>query len=229
MNELYGYKEKDVIGLIGYMKDKKCAKNIIFRGYAELSGKSVGTIRNLYYQIVKLSNSSAEFCNKYLGGKPLSSNKIEFFDCAEEREIIKKILLLKAEGYSVRKAINQITSGDSKLALRYQNKYRDISKNNPALLSSVVKELKAQNPSINLCVTEKVESNSIGLSRLKTEINFLYERLFSNILNESRALKRRNQELELENARLTELSIKGIKGATALDYFKDIDGNGAVN
>ncbi len=228
MNELYGYKEKDVLGLIEYMKNKKGAKNLMFRGYAEISGKSVGTIRNLYYQIVKLSNVSEEFCKKYLGDKPLTSNKIEFFDKREEREILKKILLLKAEGYSVRNAINQITNGNPKLSLRYQNKYRGVMKNDRELVLSVAHELKSEHPNMSFSLSAPKKTSDLALNRLKTEINFLYERLFLGIQSENHALKKKNQELICELEKLTKKSIIN-KQKNALDYFKGEDENGAVN
>ena len=190
MDKLYGYREEDVIGLINFLKTKKGTLKNAFLGYAKISGKTQGTIRNLYYQIVKLSNEDKTFCDKYLNGKPLSSNRIEFFCEAEEKEMLKKIFILKGEGYSVRSAINKITNGEQKLALRYQNKYRDVIKNRKELVSAIIDEIKRDNPSFNLDLKLGCENKKEypDLSRLKTEINVLYERLFLGIKRENEIL-----------------------------------------
>ena len=124
MENLYGYKEKDVLGLINALKNHKGTLSLAFKSYAKTCGKSVGTIRNLYYKLVKTSKLNKEFCDKYLNGKPINSNQIVFFKGDEDKKMIKDVLLLKSEGYSVRRAIFNLTKGDEKLALRYQNKFR---------------------------------------------------------------------------------------------------------
>ena len=231
MEKLYGYKEEDVIGLIKHIKESKGSLKKAFKGYAERKGKSVGTIRNLYYAIVKLSNTDEEFCKKYLSGTPLTSNQIEFFTKEEEKSVLKEIFLLKAEGYSVRNAINKITHGNQKLSLRYQNKYRDLMKNKKGLALSVIEEIKKEDPSFDLALDDKtsVGAENIELSRLKTEINFLYERLFLGIKKENVLLKRKNKELTAQNQRLLENSIKSSVKKSVLDFFKSNDDKGAIN
>ncbi len=222
MENLYGYKEKDVLGLINALKNHKGTLSLAFKSYAKTCGKSVGTIRNLYYKLVKTSKSNKEFCDKYLNGKPLSSNQIIFFQGDEDRNLIKEILLLKCEGYSIRHAISNLTNGDEKLALRYQNKFRSVKKDNPKLYNSVIEEIRREKPSVNLTLIEdKLPTEyDFKLKRLKDEINFLYDSLIKSVKKENQILKQKNRSLMLENARLLDKNVQKGSKNTALEYFK---------
>ena len=222
MENLYGYKEKDVLGLINALKNHKGTLSLAFKSYAKTCGKSVGTIRNLYYKLVKTSKSNKEFCDKYLNGKPINSNQIVFFKGDEDKKMIKDVLLLKSEGYSVRRAIFNLTKGDEKLALRYQNKFRSVKKDNPKLYNSVIEEIKREKPSVNLSLIEdKLPTEyDFKLKRLKEEINFLYDSLIKSVKKENQILRQKNRSLMLENARLLDKNIQKTTKNTALEYFK---------
>lgn len=222
MENLYGYKEKDVLGLISALKNHKGTLSLAFKSYAKTCGKSVGTIRNLYYKLVKTSKSNKEFCDKYLNGKPINSNQIVFFKGDEDKKMIKDVLLLKSEGYSVRRAIFNLTKGDEKLALRYQNKFRSVKKDNPKLYNSVIEEIKREKPSVNLTLIEDKSPTEYDfkLKRLKEEINFLYDSLIKSVKKENQILRQKNRSLMLENARLLDKSIQKTTKNTALEYFK---------
>ena len=54
MEGIYGYKEKDVIGLAKFIDERKGQSlSKTFESYAVISGKAKGTVRNLYYGILK--------------------------------------------------------------------------------------------------------------------------------------------------------------------------------
>jgi hypothetical protein len=67
MEKIYGYKEKDVIGLAEFLK-KKGTLNLseTFVEYGRENGKAKGTVRNLYYALAKRSNFDKEFCQNTL-------------------------------------------------------------------------------------------------------------------------------------------------------------------
>ena len=142
MEKMYGYKEKDVVGLAQFLCGRENQPlSRTFEEYASVSKKAKGTVRNLYYALAKLSQTDKQFCDKYLSGKSLTVNKIvEFSDC-EERQLIKKILLAKSKGLSVRSEIMRLSGGDGKIALRLQNKYRNAVKNKPELIEKVKNDL----------------------------------------------------------------------------------------
>lgn len=223
MEKLYGYKEKDVLGLCEYLKNKKGTLVNVFKKYAKDNNKSVGTVRNLYYALVKISNEDANFCKTYLGGKPFFASKMEFFNDAEEKELVKKILLLKSEGYSVRSAINFLANGDTKLALRYQNKYRGIICNKKEKVMDAIKELKSENPNFSVSVFDnktykKGVVNDFYVSRIKKEINALYDRLNAQVKQENEELKSKIKVLEMENLRLREENLEKISGGKVKEY-----------
>lgn len=230
MEKLYGYKEKDVLGLYEYLKNKKGTLVNVFKSYAKDTGKSVGTVRNLYYALVKVSKEDSNFCDKYLGGVPLVTGEMVFFDEDEEKMLVKKILRLKNEGYSVRSAINEISNGDPKLALRYQNKYRGLIKNKKEKVREIIDELKRENPNFSVDLTFNVKKpkenfNEFYLTKIKKEINSLYDRLFSSIKLENEELKNKIKILELENLRLKSKNLEN----TYCPKIKDFSGFNAKN
>ena len=94
MEKMYGFKEKDVIGLAELIKNRgEKTLTEVFNEYSLINGKAKGTVRNLYYALAKKSATDKEFCQKYLDGKPLEVSQIVQFDGEQERDLIRKILL----------------------------------------------------------------------------------------------------------------------------------------
>ena len=222
MEKIYGYKEKDVVGLAEFLKERgNQSLTKVFQSYGEKFGKAKGPVRNLYYALAKRSQADEEFCNKYLGGKPLSVGKIiEFNDC-EERALIKTVLKEKARGKSVRSAIMGITSGDAKTSLRYQNKYRNALKNKPELITEVIEELKSegvivQNPSKGDAKNFLSEEN---FNKLKGEINNLVAKIALKEKKDNEYLKEKILILEKENLRLRR-ALYGEGNFPAVNFFR---------
>lgn len=233
MEKIYGYREKDIIGLAEFLKGKGNASlSETFERYGVLNGKAKGTVRNLYYALAKKSNEDQEFCQKYLGGKPLSVGKIIEFDGAEEKELIKKILIAKNEGRSVRSAIMELSDGDGKTALRYQNKFRNAIKNKPELIEAVIGEMKKEGKEVLLsqqkvCAEEII--SEVQFRRLKSEINGMVSRISSKIRKENEYLKERVGVLERENIRLLSLLYGGEQPTDARKFFKTRSGKEYIN
>ncbi|MBO7149350.1 MAG: hypothetical protein J6V71_00495 [Clostridia bacterium] len=223
MEKIYGYKEKDVIGLAEFLKDRGAESlSSIFTKYALINGKAKGTVRNLYYAVAKRSNVDKEFCDKYLGGKPLAINDIAEFDADEEKKLVKQILIERQNGKSVRSVIMRLSNGDAKLALRYQNKFRNLLKNKPELIAEIVGEIKSEGKGESLIDIEKPNKSPITeqqFNRLKVEIDALIGRISSSLKKENQYLKERIAILETENLRLTAL-LYGREKPTAKRYFK---------
>ena len=223
MKEMYGYKEKDVIGLAQALRARGNASlSKVFATYGEMNGKAKGTVRNLYYALAKVSRTDKEFCDKYLDGKPLSVGKIvEFREC-EEKALIKKILLAQWEGRSVRGSIMELTDGDAKKALRYQNKFRNAIKHKPELIDEIVKELRAEGKDVTVNKTEKVSDmiSSAQFEKLKGEINGLVSRIALKTKKENEFLKERIAVLEKENLKLYNLLYGSATPENALKYFR---------
>lgn len=215
MEKLYGYKQVDVINLIK-MVDNRGEKSlsVIFREFALKYGKSAGTVRNLYYAMAKKSTISDEF-RELLGGKSLTVSSPKGFSSCDEKELIKNILLLTSQGVSVRSAVLKLASGDAKLSLRYQNKYRSIKRTKPELIAQTLKELNLQ---------EKNHENipqipEFLIAKLKKEINGLVDSVSLTIKKENAYLKKRILYLETENCKLSSLLKSRVAKNQVQDYF----------
>ena len=224
MEKIYGYKKEDLIGLARLLVEKNNAPlKEIFREYSISSGKAVGTVRNLYYALAKLSALDKEFCDKYLNGTIVKVEKAEMFDDKSEEKLVFDILSLKNQGCSIRKAVHRLANGDSKIALRFQNKFRNICRIKPSVLESISKKLGVQND-------EKVESKKNSIidgekisefltTKLKREINGLVKRISDKVESENQYLKRRIAFLEMENLRLSSMLFGNNKSQETIKYF----------
>ena len=102
----------------------------VFQKVAQLTGRKPNSVRNYYYARMKLEGKH--------------SPAFELFSQEEIRSMLVQILSSQAKGISVRACTLQMGNGDNKAMLRYQNKYRSVVKNNPALVREVIASMKAQ-------------------------------------------------------------------------------------
>ncbi len=233
MSKIYGYREKDVLELAQFLlKEKEGQLSEKFQRFAINSGKAKGTVRNLYYALAKMSQSDQEFCDKYLGGKAVEVEKIVSFSEVEERKLIKDILTLTSRGVSVRKAIKELSEGQEKVALRYQNKYRNAISKKPELIKEIKEQLKEE----GVIFKEKDAKNErfIKISdeqfeKLKKEIDGLVGRIQLKERKENEYLRQKIAVLEKENLRLANLLYRGDRKVEVLDFFRAGDGKGHVH
>lgn len=200
--KIYGYKNEDVTGLINYLKGKEnFPLTKVFSEYAKITKKSKGTIRNLYYALAKRSNEDEEFRNKMLGGVALKVSVLEKFSPKSEEELVSKIVIEKAKGRSVRSIINEMSGGNEALALRYQNKYRNIAIKNPEYIDRVAKTqgLNTSEDKMDISISD------FSFKRLKKEIDGLIKRISMETTKENVALKKRVRYLEIQNGELKRL------------------------
>ncbi len=220
MEKIYGYKREEVINLCEMIKSNpNYSPSKIFTEYSIISGKSKGTIRNMYYALAKLSNNDVEFCNTFLDGKPLEIGKIEGFSSGEDIGLVKKIVELKHKGFSVRKAVLRLADGNDKLALRYMNKYRSTIKAKPQIIDQVVNELGLKDESSKPSTSPMQNIISeVQFKRLKNEINNLVNKISDKVRKENEYLKQRVCVLELQNLKLNNM-VYGDKSNSALKFF----------
>ena len=224
MEKIYGYKTDDVKLLAEFLKTR--GNGSLTKAFSEFGakfGKAKGTVRNLYYALAKKSVEDNEFCQKYLDGEPIKVSKIVEFNEKEERELIRKVLLDKASGKSVRSSIMDIANGNAKVALRYQNKYRNALKNKPELFNSVVKELSDSGYNVSdldgFNAPYKHCQNDAQINKLKQEIDGLVGKIALNFQKENKALKERVCSLEKENLKLLKIIYGYSDGAIKPPFF----------
>lgn len=203
MEKLYGYKIGDVNGLINLIKKgEHKTLNQLFLDYSIKSGKSVGTVRNLYYALAKNLNDDVDALNKFSIQK-IKINTPKSFSKEDETKLINDVTNLKKQGHSIRNAVFLLANGDPKLALRYQNKYRNCIKNNPKLINESIENSSKdkENPLPKI--------SEFQMAKLKKEINGLVERIAINLTKENANLKKKIDELRLENLKLKTMLFSG--------------------
>lgn len=206
MNKIYGYDDKLMIKLIDFIKNRQ-GENLttLFKEFSVLTGKSGGTIRNLYYAIAKKAEQDDDFKNTYLKGTDFKTGKVERFTPEGERELLKKIMQERLNTRSTRSAVLKLSGGDGKTALRYQNKYRSALKNNTPLLEELADELSIERgEKYPVFYKEKISQSAIN--EVKAEINSLVEKIALKLRKENEFLKCENARLQSEVERLTLLT-----------------------
>lgn len=226
MEKIYGYKENETKKLIEFIKDKRdIPLSKVFSEFASLTGKSKGTVRNMYYAIVKKSHQDTAFCEKHFDGVPLPVQKIVEFSKEQEKELIKKIIIGVNQHRSVRSVITELAGGNPTLALRYQNKYRNLLTHSPEYVKSILVELKEQTGKDYKPVQKRKKTpiSKFQLKKLQSEIDALLERVSEKYKKENGCLLTRVAELEMENSRLKNMLFGGAsKGFFSLEKDETI-------
>lgn len=199
MNKINGYTEEEVKNLVEYISEgKRAGKTLsgLFASYAQKTGRAKGSVRNYYYALLRSTGDKR--VKQILAGKNLSAEKILPFSERETDEILKKILIQKSQGVSVRRAVLNLANGDDKLMLRYQNKYRNVLTKQPERIEKLMRE----------CGIESVGDSA--RKRIEDEINGLYDRLAGSLKEENRRLCALLKSLTDENA-LLRLKVKNLQ------------------
>ena len=192
MDKINGYGIQEAKALIDFVSEgKKRGESLsrLFGEYGKRCGRAAGSVRNYYYQFLKSEDARAK---EILRGKRLRAEKIRAFTDAERDEMLKKILSERSKGYSVRRSIANICAGNEKLMLRYQNKYRNLIKKQPALIEETAKEM-------GLETVMPARRSDFLQRRLESEINDLYDRLAVALSEENDRLKKAVERLTEEN------------------------------
>ena len=198
MNKINGYTEEEAKSLVSYVCEGINAGNTlsgIFAEYAEKTGRAKGSVRNYYYALLRSSGDKR--VKELLSGTNLKAEKIVQFSDKETDEILKAILMQKSKGISVRRAVRNLSGGDDKLMLRYQNKYRNVLTKQPERIEKLMKE----------CGLNSTDEARV---KLENEINDLYDRLASGLKEENKRLTQVVKRLSDENS-LLKLQIKNFQ------------------
>ncbi len=187
-----GYREsqtKDLISLALEGQEKGVSLSKVFEDYSKKCGKAKGSVRNYYYFLVKEAKENDELLQKYPELGKLTSVKNVSFSKKEEQALLDAVNEGVMQGKSIRRTIMELSCGDQKLALRYQNKYRNLCKN---------------------IAPKKAFPKDKLLNELSEKINNLVEKIGRSLREENAKLEKKNQELILENKRLKKQISMGI-------------------
>lgn len=199
MNKINGYTEDEAKRLVEYVSEgRKDGKTLsgLFASYAQKTGRAKGSVRNYYYALLR--NTGDERVRDMLSGKDLKAEKIIPFSEAETDKILKEILMQTSKGISVRRAVLNLSRGNDKLMLRYQNKYRNVVTKQPERIERLMRECGL-----------KSGGTDEARKRIEEEINGLYDKLASALKEENKRLTTLIKRLTDENA-LLRLQIKNL-------------------
>ena len=198
MNKINGYTEEEAKSLVEYIAEgKKRGQTLsaLFGSYAEKSGRAKGSVRNYYYALLRSTGDGR--VRQILRGKNLRAEKITPFTEEETDRILKRIIAEKQKGVSVRRAVLNLSGGDDRLMLRYQNKYRNVLTKQPERIEKLMREC-------------GLDDSSGARARLEEEINGLYDRLAESLKAENKKLTALVKRLTDENS-LLKLQIKNLE------------------
>lgn len=227
MNKIYGFKENRIKDFGEYLKRTENTKSLtkIFSDYSATSGMSKGTVRNMYYALARACKKDRDLKKTYWGEKEIKVNKSESFSPEKERELVKKVMFGKMNGKSIRKSVYELADGNEKLALRYQNKFRNVAKEKPSLIDEVSEEIEKETGDK---YDYRKTVGEFAYKKLEREIDALVDRISADVKKENEELKLKVAALTEENLKLYNALSKSSLIITPTDYF---GGNGplAVN
>lgn len=162
----------------------------VFESVAKKTGRARGSVRNYYYHLLGGERKSE------LEKSGLKAEKIVAFSKEEEDKLIREVLGGVRSGKSVRRAIIDLSDGDGKLALRMQNKYRNLVKNSPEEVESVAREMNFSDGRFR--VIRRKTDLSPYIKKVSDEIDNLVQRIKDKYRLENDALKAENASLKAE-------------------------------
>ena len=103
----------------------------VFDQLARELGRKPNSIRNFYYAQLRTQDENSM-------GRALP---FETFSPGEVENLLRSVLISRAQGMSVRACVRKLSGGDKTLMLRYQNKYRSTVRTRPDLVHKVMEDL----------------------------------------------------------------------------------------
>ncbi len=131
------------------------------RGVFDRTGQALGrkpnSVRNYYYMQMRER-----------GGEDMKrAAPFDTFSEEEIHDLLRKVLLGRGSGRSVRACVMEMSGGDRSRMLRYQNKYRAILRKKPDLIDQVCRELKQEGlpcPDVSIALTPLPDTDQAAVS-----------------------------------------------------------------
>lgn len=132
-----GWQEEETARLFTAVKEANASGAPLRSVFESLSGdlgRKPNSIRNYYYACLRQRPEIAT-----LRAAPFTA-----FTPEETHELLRRVLMARGEGRSVRSCVMEMAEGSHSRMLRYQNKYRTILKHRPELIEAVRQELQKE-------------------------------------------------------------------------------------
>lgn len=111
-----------------------------FEAISERTGLKVNTVRNYYYRYINSLVDSDNVAKDEKRTKPGRAIGKPFTE-EEVYTLMTTMLRAQGQGKSVRGCANELSNGDTKLLIRYQNKYRNVIANKVGYVESLMEEM----------------------------------------------------------------------------------------
>jgi|GEM_PF-4771443 len=126
---------------IEYLQDEieKCVKennplSVAFKNTSEFTKRNSNSVRNFYYTFLR-----KQMLNENIDKiKRRENMDFESFTDGEIHYLVKYIIMGTSTGKSIRQCANELANGNTKLILRYQNKYRSVLKRHKNIVDEVL-------------------------------------------------------------------------------------------
>ena len=106
----------------------------VFERMGQTLGRKPNSVRNYYY--MQLRDQAGK---EYRRAAPF-----ETFSDEDIHQLLRRVLMARGQGKSVRACVMELSGGDRTLMLRYQNKYRSLLRKKPEMLKLVCQELRRE-------------------------------------------------------------------------------------
>lgn len=170
----------------------------VFATFAKSHCRAKGSVRNFYYELSSMCSKNHLLEERIFTCRPHVSTP-EYFTEQQKIALVTQVCNGRAQGKSVRRVLKEISGGDDKLMLRYQNKYRNMLRTERELVDKIAEQFGQLEAS-----EIKAKVPYITLKQLKIEINNLVESIAEDVKKENLILKKRVEELSEENTSLKE-------------------------
>ncbi len=142
--KIYGWSLTEVKRLLNMISNKGSKSLLsVFNDFATMTKRQPFSVRNFYYKLMEQAEHDNEIV-ELLGIKKMAQNIKNNHFSKDDTVILLQNLLNNDKNISIRRACLDLANGDDKLMIRYQNKYRNLLKTKPQLVSKVANELRAK-------------------------------------------------------------------------------------
>ena len=142
--KIYGWSLTEVKRLLNMISNKGSKSLLsVFNDFATMTKRQPFSVRNFHYKLMEQAEHDNEIV-ELLGIKKMAQNIKNNHFSKDDTVILLQNLLNNDKNISIRRACLDLANGDDKLMIRYQNKYRNLLKTKPQLVSKVANELRAK-------------------------------------------------------------------------------------
>ena len=161
-----GWREDETARLFQAVSEASQEGQALRHVFEQLSGelgRKPNSIRNYYYARLRQHPEA---------NVPRVAS-FQTFSTDEVRELLRKVLMARGEGQSVRSCVMRLADGDHSRMLRYQNKYRTVLRRCPDLVEEVCRELRQEGlpcpEQVTLSREELIQPDNLAMAKLLAE------------------------------------------------------------